>query len=302
VYALKGSSGTDLVSFLRAQIMRLWRRCHGFARRFPLSRVHVPYHAGSVAVVVFFIAAAIFGMFAGGHASRAFNMVASASGFAVTKIHVSGNRQISDIDVLDALALDPNISMIGFDVAGARAAIAAFPWVASVSVQKIYPDQINIAIVERQPAAAWQHDNRVDIIDGQGRVIVAYSAALGHGLPLMVGHGAERYAAAFLDDMKPFKTIRERARAYIRIGDRRWDVLLDNGVRIKLPETGAPQRLAQVMALDSSSGLLSRDVETIDLRLDDRITVALSDEALARRQAAVKDLERREQAQKAGRV
>jgi cell division protein FtsQ len=283
-------------------LMRFSWRYSGFARRFQVRDVYVPHHSGSVAVVFFLSLAAVFGMVAGGHASQALKLAASVSGFAVEKLNISGNRQVSDIDVLDALGLDGETSMIGFDVDRARGAIAAFPWVESVSVRKIYPDQVNIAIAERQPVAVWQHDGTVDVIDRQGHVIMPYSPALGQGLPLLVGQGAGHQAGSFLDGMKPFAAVMEHARAYIRIGDRRWDILLDNGVRIRLPEVDAPRRLAEALALENSDGLFSRDIESIDLRLNDRVTVGLSDEALSRRMAVIRDMERREKARKAGRV
>lgn len=272
------------------------------AKRIQSGVVRIPHHCGSVAVVVFFSAAAVFGVFAGGHAAQAFKMIAVSAGFAVEKVNMSGNRQTSEIDILGALGLDGETSLINFDVGRARAAIAALPWVASVSVRKMYPDHLDIAIVEREPAAVWQHERMLDIIDRQGHVIVPYAAALAHGLPLLVGEGAETEAGAFLDEMRPFPGIAGHARAYIRIGGRRWDILLDNGVRIKLPETGAPARLAQALAIENRDGLFSRDVETVDLRLKDRITLALSKEALERRMAAVRDLESREKAWKAGQV
>jgi len=302
VYALKGSSGAGLLSFLQAGFMRFLWRYRGLFKHFQLEDVRVPCHSGSAAVAAFFSIAVVFGIFAGGHAPQAFRLVTSAAGFAVEKVNISGNHQTSEIDVLEALELDGETSMIGFDVDRARAAVAAFPWVESVCVRKIYPDQINVTVVERQPVAIWQHDGAVDIIDRQGRVIVPYNTVWGRGLPLLVGQGAERQAGVFLDGMSRFAGIRERARAYIRIGDRRWDILLDNGVRIKLPEVDAPGRLARALALENSDGLFSRDVENIDLRLADRITVALSNEALARRMAAVRELERWKKARKAGRV
>lgn len=302
MYALNGKSGVNVLSSLRARLSRSAWWCCSLAKRFRIADVHVPHHSGSIAVLGFLAAAAAFGMFAGGHARQAFNVTASTVGFAVDKVNISGNEQTSEIDILGVLGLDRGISMLSFDVEKARAAIAAFPWVASASVQKIYPDQINVSVIERRPVAVWQHDGRVDIIDRQGNVIVPYSTALGRGLPLLVGQGAARQAAAFLEEIKPFSTVRQHAQAYIRIGDRRWDILLDNGMRIKLPEEDVPRRLAAALVIESKNGLFSRDVETIDLRLDDRITVGLSDEALARRAAAVKDLERREKARKAGQV
>ncbi|RCL00707.1 MAG: cell division protein FtsQ [Candidatus Tokpelaia sp. JSC189] len=282
MYALNKKSGAKISSFLR------------------IADMYVPHHSSSIFVLGFLAITVVFGIFAGGHAYQAFNVTAAMAGFSVNKVNIIGNRQTSEIDIFSALSLDCGISLPGFDIEKARAAIAVFPWIESVSVQKIYPDQVNISVVERQPIAIWQHHGSVDIIDREGNIIVPYRRAFSRGLPLLVGQGAARQAAAFLKEIKPFSTIRQHARAYIRIGGRRWDILLDNGVRIKLPEKDVSRHLAAALMMQNRNSLFFRDVEIIDLRLDDRITVGLSAEALAHRAIAVKNLERQEKARKAG--
>jgi cell division protein FtsQ len=47
--------------------------------------------------------------------------------------------------------------------------------------------------------------------------------------------------------------------------------------------------LDTLVQLDRDKKLLSRDITAVDLRLPDRVTVRLSDEAFAARQEALKD-------------
>lgn len=302
MHALSGNFRERLASFVAARAARLSRRCYAFGARLAVGGTTVPRHIGSFAVVGLFTATAIFGITAGGHAPEVFKVTTSTFGFAVEKVNVVGNHQTSEIDVLGALGLDGDTSMVGFDVDEARKLLAQLPWIQSVTVQKVYPDRLNVTLVERKPIALWQHDGDIDVVDADGRVIVPFRPGLGRNLPLVVGRGAEVSASEFLAQMDRFPELKERIRAYIRIGDRRWDVLLDNGVRLKLPEVDVNRRLTEALDIDKREGLFSRDVLSIDLRLGDRVTVALSDDAMARRAKTVKELERQEKARKAGRV
>jgi len=284
----------------RAQAMRILEQYRVSINRLG-SSLHIPRHAGSFAVLILLGGIGCYGMAAGGHTAETLKMTASGVGLAVNKVEISGNKRVSDIDVLQALGLDGETSLPALNVEQARAAIAALPWVEKVSVRKIYPDRLAVKITERRPFAIWQKDGAIDIIDAGGRVIVPYNSADGRGLPFFVGNGAAPAAQSFLAGMQRFPGLSGRARAYIRVADRRWDILLDNGLRIKLPEQGAFARLAAVEAADKSSGLLSRDIAELDLRLPDRMTVALGPQAMQSWQDAVKQAQKREQALKNGR-
>jgi len=109
-----------------------------------------------------------------------------------------------------------------------------------------------------------------------------FSPGLVGQLPLLVGHGANLSGLDMLKLMEPFDELTSRIRAYRRVADRRWDIVLDNGVEIKLPQAQFEERLVQFLALDNGEDLLGRDVLSIDLRLADRMSVTLSDTAMAR--------------------
>ena len=81
-----------------------------------------------------------------------------------------------------------------------------------------------------------------------------------------------------------------RAKGYIRVAERRWDVRFENGVTVKLPEAGEDQALASLASLDRESGLLSRDILSVDMRFADRLVVQLTPEAATQRAATVKEL------------
>ncbi len=77
--------------------------------------------------------------------------------------------------------------------------------------------------------------------------------------------------------------------AYILVAKRRWDVRLDNGVTIKLPEQGASEALAELVALDREQSLLMRGVAVVDMRLSDRIGVELDEQEADLYRATVRE-------------
>ncbi len=104
----------------------------------------------------------------------------------------------------------------------------------------------------------------------------------------MVGVGAETRAKSFLAMLDKYPAIRGQLQAAVLVAERRWNVMLKNGIDVRLPETGMEQALDMLLKLDRDNKILSRDIAAIDLRLADRVTVQLSDEAAAARLEAIK--------------
>lgn len=231
--------------------------------------------------------AGLYGSALGGHYPAIVKAVASRTGFAVDGIRITGNRETSEIDVLESLGLDGWTSLIGFDAGAARDRIAALPWVQSVAVRKVYPDAIEVEVVEKTPFAIWQHEQELSLIERNGDVIAPFRGGRYAALPLVVGEGAARRAQAIVGKVEQIPDLAPRIRGYIRIADRRWDVRLDNGVTVKLPEAGESAALATLLAVDAQQGLLSRDIVAVDMRLEDRLVVQLTPEGIERRKADI---------------
>jgi len=297
VFALKGrASGARGAAAMRqasaAQgafvLPKFLRKPFRLAVRLFEGSVEVPRHFGTVGALSFLGLTGLYGMVLGGHTPEVVKATTSTFGFAIEKVDVSGNRETSDIDVLGALALDGETSLIGMSAEGARDAIAALPWVESVDVRKIYPGTVHVAIRERKAFAIWQRDRDLSLIDAEGKSIVPFSGRHVE-LPLVVGDGAGAAAKDFIAQVAAYPHLAGKVRAYIRVADRRWDLLLENGVRVMLPEDDVPATLAAVDRLDQEKGLLSRDILAVDMRIEDRMSVRLTPEAMERREQALKE-------------
>ena len=251
--------------------------------------VTVPRYAGAALVFGMLGATGLYGAVLGGHMPAIVQTVTSASGFALATVNVTGNSQTSEIDILGAIGLNGHTSLIGFDAEAARERIAALPWIQSVTVRKVYPATIDVMIEERRPFAIWQHGRELTIVDRHGQAIAPYPGVGLRSLPLVVGYGAAEQAADFVDRIAAYPQVASHVVGYMRVADRRWDLRLDSGVTVLLPEQGEADALSELSDLDREQGILTRDVETIDLRLPDRIAIGLSADAAKARQAALKE-------------
>ena len=162
-----------------------------------------------------------------------------------------------------------------------------------------HPGTIEIALKERQAFGIWQHGTDLSLIEKNGSVIAPLRDNKFAELPLFVGRDAETAAADFYEKFSAWPEIRDRVKAYIRVAGRRWDLQLDNGIVIKLPEQDLERAMEVLSTMEEGQQLLERDIAAVDLRLEDRTTIRLTPEAAARRQVAVdartKQLKKQEQ-------
>ncbi|WP_182087156.1 cell division protein FtsQ/DivIB [Aureimonas sp. ME7] len=232
---------------------------------------------------------ALYGMVLGGHTPAVIDALAEPMGLSIETVDVTGYSETSEIDVLQTLWMTGAQTLPALDVGAARTAIEAMPWIESATIEKEYPNRVKIALVERKPFALWQRDKDLWIVDHEGREIVPYATTRFTDLPFVVGPGAAREAADILDKMALVPELDQRIKAYVRVGDRRWDLRLDNGVVVRLPELEPIEAAATVMRLDRNEGLLGRDILSVDMRLPDRMVVKLTPAAKTRWDKVVKE-------------
>lgn len=72
-----------------------------------------------------------------------------------------------------------------------------------------------------------------------------------------------------------------RLRGLVRMGERRWDVVLDRGQRILLPETDPVRALERVIVLAEVQDMLERDLAAVDMRLASRPTIRMNENAVS---------------------
>src|SRR5205823_6338616 len=199
-------------------------------------------------------------------------------GLVVTDVKVEG-RETTDRDtILAALGAGPGTPILAMNPRRAKEQLETLPWVRSAVVERRLPDTLYIRLVERKPLALWQHGGKLELIDREGGVIPVTRLDRFAKLPMVVGEGAARHAAELLDMLASEPDLAVRVTAAIRVGDRRWNLRIDNAIDVLLPVDEPAGAWAQLARLDRSSGLLQRDIQSIDIRLPDRLVLRVSPE------------------------
>ncbi len=253
-----------------------------------------PRGLGASAAALLLLGATCYGVVRGGHTDQVLGQVqdicdaaANAAGFRIAQVQLTGQHEVSRETVLSLAGITGTSSLLFLDAARARARLLADPWIADATVLKLYPGRLHIGIIERRPFALWQKDGVVSLIAADGTVLEPYVPPAFRSLPLVVGTGAQNAAYGFLKLVRRFP-ISSDVDAAVLVAGRRWNLHLRNGVEVLLPELAPAHALAMLSELDRGKKLMSRDIVKVDLRLPDRVTVRLSDDAYAARQAAIK--------------
>ena len=229
------------------------------------------------------------GMVLGGHTLAVTSAVTVWCGLGIDRVEITGQSETSEVLVLDRLALGDYPSIVTLDVTGARARIESLPWVREATLRKVYPDKLLIEIRERKPFAVWQRDSGFALIEEGGRVISDRVDGRHVALPLVVGDGAGARAAEFVALMDEFPSLRPEVKAGVLVSGRRWNVVLNNGVELMLPEEDPAGALIQAVALDDGHGVFSREIAAIDMRLPSRLVFRLTPEGAKAREDLLKE-------------
>lgn len=276
----------------RLVLPRVLRRPARLLERLTGDDVEPPRFAASLGSAALIGVFSLYGAWLGGHVPAMVQALTARAGFAIDEVRVFGNFQTSEIDILQQLHLDGWTSLVGFDADTARQRIAALDWVKMASVRKVYPDAIEVRIEERRPFAIWQHGSQLTVVERSGEVIGPFSGGRLSSLPLVIGYGAAERAAGFVDRIRRFPELASRVKGYMLVAERRWDMRLENGITVRLPERGEDAALAELLRLDREHGLLSRDIAAIDMRIDGRLVVKLTPAAALAREAALAALKK----------
>jgi cell division protein FtsQ len=201
--------------------------------------------------------------------------------FRVNVLGVDGASDAVIAEIRAAVALDLPLSSFDLDLSDLRARIEALPAIASADLRIQSGGYLAVRVTERVPAMIWQTREGPVLIDAAGHFVAALDErVLDAPLPAMAGDGADRAVGEALALHAAAAPLGDQLQGLVRMGERRWDVVLTDGRRILLPEGRPVQALDRALALNDVSDILGRDVLRLDLRNPDRLTVQLTPQAL----------------------
>ncbi|HJQ59753.1 MAG TPA: FtsQ-type POTRA domain-containing protein, partial [Vineibacter sp.] len=196
--------------------------------------------------------------------------------FPVQDVTVEGRRHVTQDAILKALDVRRGQSLLSVDLQTTRQRLERIEWVEFAAVERRWPDSVHVTLRERSAVALWQTETigangaratEYVLIDRLGRKVRAVDPAESQVRLILAGEAAPEHLAELLLLLQDARPIRARLRAAVFVGQRRWNLTLDDDLTIKLPADDAGAALQRLMALDRSDRLLARDLAVIDLRL-----------------------------------
>jgi cell division protein FtsQ len=188
------------------------------------------------------------------------------AGFGLDQVAVRGHRFTSDADIFDALDFGHARTLVSFDSRAAQARIEDLPWIERASIERIFPDRLEVRVVERTPFAVWQVAGRTYLIDKTGRTLTAIPAEQMPALPRVAGEGAASECAALFARLSAYPDLLREVQLAERIGKRRWSLQLANASVVQLPAEQEAEALARADAL----GVRLTRASEFDLRIVER--------------------------------
>lgn len=204
--------------------------------------------------------------------------------FMVALMAVDGAAPALSEEIRAAVPVDFPISSFDLDLEAIRSQITALSPVKEASV-RIRPGGIlQIDVTERVPVLLWRTHGGLTLIDETGVHVNNVSRRSDRpDLPVVAGEGANIDVGEALALLAAAAPLGERLRGLVRMGERRWDVVLDRDQRILLPAENPVRALDRVLLLADAQDLLERDLVTVDMRLANRPTIRMSEAAAQER-------------------
>nr|WP_255720730.1 FtsQ-type POTRA domain-containing protein [Acuticoccus kalidii] len=201
--------------------------------------------------------------------------VGRASGFQVRYVKLTGQKETSDSAIVASVSLDPDASIFSVDVDATRDRLESLPWVRSATVRKIFPGTLDVSIDEAAAYSRWRMDNDEVLISEDGTILAYEVPARFRSLPLVAGRRANEKVREINDLLNDFPGFKERTMAALYVNERRWDLKLDSGATIRLPEDEPNEALMRLIDMETQASLLAVGPIVIDMRLHDRTSVQL---------------------------
>jgi cell division protein FtsQ len=202
------------------------------------------------------------------------------AGFSVRRIESTGLDRLSPMKVYEIVDSQRGVAMPLVDLRGIREQLLAIGWVKEARVSRRMPDTLVIDIIERRPAAIWQNNQQLSLIDAEGVALEPVRIEAMPDLPLLIGPNANRQVATLGRLLEGAPHLRPQITGATWIGGRRWDVRFQTGETLALPEgeDAARRAITRFATMDQQNQMLGRGFVRFDMRDARRMVVRVSRE------------------------
>ena len=187
-------------------------------------------------------------------------------GFVLKNIILQGQKNSNIRNVVDSLSNNPKDSIFSLDIKELKKSLTENTWIKSAIVERRLPDTLYIALFEREPIAIWQYNGKLFLIDNFGEPIFEDNLAKFSNLLLVVGEDANLYASGLINDLRKEYHLAQRISSAVRYGGRRWNLIMDENIEVKMPEDDFPKAYNFLKKMHKAGKLFNNKIRVLDLR------------------------------------
>ncbi|MCP5369788.1 MAG: FtsQ-type POTRA domain-containing protein [Rickettsiaceae bacterium] len=187
-------------------------------------------------------------------------------GLVLKKLIIEGNENISYEEILDAVSVKKGDPILKLNLYKIKERLESNKWVETAIIERQLPFDLYISIVEKTAIAIWQFQNNLYLIDDEGNRITPYTQDIKHDLLQVIGQDANIYAQSLIDELEQCRPIKDKVISAVRYGNRRWNLNLESGVVVKMPEKNFKQGYKYLCKIYSAQKEFSQRYKMIDLR------------------------------------
>ncbi len=185
---------------------------------------------------------------------------------SLKKIDVLGNNMLLKKSILELINVKVGQKLYLISANDIRDKLLKLDEISDVSVNINYSGIIKVTIYERKPFAIWWNKNSPWLIDEEGNKILKIKDVDSYkNLVIIFGQNFNDKLKTFLDLLKPF-SLYGKIKSLHYIGNRRWDVYIEDNIVIKLPENNIANSIKKSEKVLNSLKYKDK-IDIIDLRL-----------------------------------
>lgn len=187
-------------------------------------------------------------------------------GFVFEHVIIQGQKNTSSSDIIDAIGTSEGVPIYALNINDIRTKIEDNPWIKAALVERRLPNTLYVMVIERNPIAIWQFQQKLYLIDEEGTRITSKNLEKFPNLLHVVGPDANIYALSLIEDLARHPDIAKRVVSAVRNGSRRWDLNLDQKINVKMPENNFNEAYDYLNSLNQKGKLFDQNYKTVNLR------------------------------------
>ena len=184
---------------------------------------------------------------------------------------IDGNKFVPVQDIVNACGVRMNDELLFADLWDIKHNLEQIPWISQVTVKRFLRGVISVSIQEREPAVVFREGQNLYLADRFGKIIVEDNERVFRGLVVVSGEESllNLNELLFIIDSEPL--LSRLVLEVSRIGKRRWDVLLNGDLLVRLPEHKPYYAWHKLAELQRSRAIVTDELSVIDMRVPGKV-------------------------------